>query len=150
MSMSSCKGFICTKCGKCCREMPIDIVASDIIRWYNDSRWDILTEVSYIDNYPDKGKGGFYIAKTTFAPKQSCPFLEDNKCSIHDTKPFVCKNAPYAHKEFKVCPVFDSNDISSEDRKMALTKEHMSFKSTYFNRSDLLQLLIEVRSKCQA
>lgn len=146
MKLENCKGFSCTQCGKCCREIPIDIVASDIIRWYNTGRWDLLKEVSYINNYPKKGKGGFYIAKTTFAPKQPCPFLKENKCGIHNTKPFVCKNAPYAHIDFRICPAFHIDYISDKDRLKALMRERKEFKDTFRNKQDLFNILLEVRS----
>ena len=108
--------FKCIQCGKCCKEIPIDIAGSDIIRWYNQGRWDILQEISLIDNYPKKGQCGFFIAKTTFNPKQDCPFLVDNKCSIHDTKPLACKDAPIGHTKFDLCPVFNKKDIKKKDR----------------------------------
>lgn len=101
--------FRCIKCGNCCRSRAIDITFSDILRWDKEERWDILCEISYIDNYPSKGQGGFYIEKSLKKKEdmdRHCPFLKDNECSIHDTKPSGCSDAPLSYREFDECPVF--------------------------------------------
>jgi len=54
----------CIGCGNCCRERAIDITFSDILRWSDEKRWDILNEIYYIDNYPFKGRGGFHFEKS--------------------------------------------------------------------------------------
>lgn len=101
----------CIKCGNCCRSRTIDITFSDILRWDKEERWDILSEISYIDNYPEKGQGGFYIEKSLKKKNdmnRHCPFLtEENECSIHETKPSGCKEAPLSYREFDECPVFE-------------------------------------------
>jgi len=110
------KESICIGCGNCCKERAIDITFSDILRWGDEKRMDILREIYYIDNYPRKGLGGFYIEKSIDKKdeKRDCPFLTvDNKCSIHNTKPSGCKDAPFAYTEFKECPSFkkSNNDV---------------------------------------
>ena len=106
----------CVGCGNCCKKRAIDITFSDILRWSDQKRWDILREVYYIDNYPQKGQGGFYIEKSLKKKEdlnRQCPFLMDeNECSIHDTKPSGCKDAPLAYKEFKECLVFEKTSDS--------------------------------------
>ena len=102
--------YKCIGCGNCCRERAIDIAFSDILRWSDEKRRDILREIYYIDNYPSKGRGGFYFEKSVKKKedmKRHCSFLTaENKCSIHDTKPGGCKDAPFAYTEFKECPSF--------------------------------------------
>ena len=53
----------CIQCGNCCRSRAIDITWSDVLRWSDENRNDILSEVYYIDNYPTKGQGGFFSRK---------------------------------------------------------------------------------------
>ena len=100
----------CVGCGNCCRERAIDITFSDVLRWSDEKRTDILREVYFIDNYPTKGQGGFYFEKSIKKKEdmeRHCSFLTDeNECAIHDTKPSGCKDAPLAYTEFKECPVF--------------------------------------------
>jgi len=135
--MASCIG-----CGNCCRERAIDITFSDILRWSDEKRGDILNEVYYIDNYPIKGQGGFYIEKSI--PKKEdmerhCPFLIDNKCSIHDTKPIGCKDAPLGYTEFKECPVFkkpNTDVINATVRKH--TQDIMAAKKNFNTAMNIL------------
>jgi len=124
----------CTGCGNCCRERAIDITFSDILRWHDEKRWDILNEVYYIDNYPIKGQGGFYIEKSINKKnmERHCPFLIDNKCSIHDTKPSGCKDAPLAYTEFKECPVFKKpNDDVINTTVKKQTKDIVAAKRNF-------------------
>ena len=125
----------CIGCGNCCRERAIDIAFSDILRWSDEKRWDILNEIYYIDNYPYKGQGGFYIEKSINKKdmERPCPFLIDNKCSIHSTKPGGCKDAPHAYKEFKECPVFKKpNDdvinstVKKQTQDIVKAKKHFN------------------------
>ena len=137
----------CIGCGNCCRERAIDITFSDILRWSNEKRRDILREVYFIDNYPIKGQGGFYIEKSINKKdmKRHCPFLTDeNKCSIHDTKPSGCRDAPLAYTEFKECPVFKkSNDdvINATIKKQ--TQDIMAAKKNF---NIVMGILAEARN----
>ena len=125
----------CIGCGNCCRERAIDIAFSDILRWSDEKRWDILKEIYYIDNYPYKGQGGFYIEKSINKKdmERHCPFLVDNKCLIHNTKPGGCKDAPHAYKEFKECPVFKrpnddviNSTVKKQTQDIARAKRHFN------------------------
>ena len=85
----------CKRCGRCCKELPIDIGHSDITRWNRERRTDILKEVSFLNNFPSKGYGGFYIEKTLLKSdreKKPCPFYIKSECSIYSTRPMVCKD----------------------------------------------------------
>lgn len=133
----------CIGCGNCCKERSIDITFSDILRWSNEKRNDILREVYYIDNYPVKGQGRFYFEKSIKKRedmKRHCSFLTSkNKCSIHDTKPSGCKDAPFAYTEFKECPVFKKSDddiINSTVKKQ--TQDIMAAKNNFNIVMDIL------------
>jgi len=138
---------ICIGCGNCCRTRVIDITFSDILRWNEQKRWDILKEVSFIDNYPIKGQGGFYIEKSAKAPKRPCPFLtSDNKCSINDTKPSGCSDAPLAYKVFPECSVFEkpSDDVI----EAMINKQTQDIIAAKKNYNIVMNVLVEARN-CQ-
>jgi len=106
--------FKCRRCGWCCKNKVINILYSDIIRWRNEDRKDILKEVSFIRTTSGLASG-FYFRKTTMPSHKKCPFLDfENdlaKCLIQDTKPRCCKNNPeiIPRKDFLKwigCPAF--------------------------------------------
>ena len=138
----------CIGCGNCCRERAIDITFSDILKWNDQKRWDILNEISYIDNYPQKGQGGFYIEKSLKTEKdlnRHCPFLtQDNECFIHTTKPSGCKDAPLAYAEFEECPVFKKpNDDVINAMVKKQTQDIMAAKKNF---NIVMNVLVEARN----
>jgi len=140
--------FKCKRCGWCCRNLVINIAYSDIVRWFNQGRNDILNEISWINNYPKENTGGFYITKTALNPKQSCPFLSiqnNAKCDIHDTKPRACRDAPLSYKEFDNCPSFKELEIDSSIKNSITKKQHSDFYLAHINRAKLLNMLIIAR-----
>jgi len=144
--MSTCHE--CQKCGLCCRELPVDISASDIRRWLQERRTDILRQISWVDNYPHKGTGGFFFLKTIQAPKQPCPFLDENNlCSIYETRPRVCADFPYGHDIWKPCPAWEKIGYYKEQRKDRRAKKVQlkDFKDAHDNRHQLLKKIIEGR-----
>ena len=135
----------CIRCGNCCREKVINITFSDILRWSDQKRWDILCEISFIDNYPTRGQGGFYIEKSAKAPKRACPFLTvGNECSINDTKPGGCKDAPLAYKEFPECSVFEKSSDSVIDNMVR--KQTQDIMMARKNSNIVMSLLVEARN----
>lgn len=138
--------FKCSQCGNCCKEVTINVSSSDILRWHKTERTDILLEVSWIHNYPRNNTGGFYIAKTTFNPKQPCPFLKDNICSIHDTKPRACKDYPFSHDEaLQDCPAIELDGKFPSLRKKIKKSQYKDFKKAFDNQGTLMPILIEAR-----
>ena len=138
----------CVGCGNCCRERAIDITFSDILRWSDEKRRDILKEVYYIDNYPAKAQGGFYFEKSIPKKedmKRHCSFLTDeNKCSIHDTKPSGCKDAPLAYAEFKECPVFKKS--SNKVVNKTIRKQTQDILAARKNFNVVMSVLVEARN----
>ena len=140
----------CISCGNCCRERAIDVTFSDVLRWSNERRRDILREIYYIDNYPTKGQGGFYFEKSIKKKEdmeRHYSFLTDeNKCSIHATKPSGCKDAPLAYTEFKECPVFKRpNDDVINTMVKKQTQDIMAAKRNF---NIVMGVLVEARN-CQ-
>lgn len=133
--------FKCKKCGWCCRNEVINVSYSDFVRWQEMSRFDILKEVSFINNYPKKGVGGFYIVKTAFNPKQPCPFYQKGECSIHSVKPRSCKDYPLARKRCG-CPAF-KDDVSARGR--IEKSQYKDFRNCVSNYELLMGMLYHAR-----
>jgi Fe-S-cluster containining protein len=138
--------FKCTKCGACCRELVICITYSDIKRWVKQNRTDILRQVTFTRGAPQGD--GFYFEQTITAPKKPCLFLIDDQCSIHETKPVCCKDAPDSLTKFDVCPVWDSSYINKNLLKKIKTKQDKDFKKCVINFKELLEVTIKARG-CQ-
>jgi len=136
----------CQKCGWCCRTFPINIAYSDLLKWIGMGRKDILREISFIDNYPKKGQGGFYVAKTTFNPKQPCPFLTaENQCNIHEIKPITCKNSPTGRKRYEECYLSQYRRLSKKEEEHLKHLLQNDFQQALNNKDHLLNALILAR-----
>ena len=84
--------FECQKCGECCKNSAIYVTHTDIRRWQSEQRWDIIGKVMYVITEKTMG----FVIPETLVDGGVCPFLtKDNKCSIHDTKPRLCKDFPF-------------------------------------------------------
>ena len=71
--------FECSLCGNCCRFKFIDATEEDIGR---------LREAGYEDFVDDSGK---FMKRVN----GRCVFLEDDKCSVHEVRPKVCREFPF-------------------------------------------------------
>ncbi len=92
--------FRCKSCGDCCRIQPPDVDAAEqkeIAAKGFKSFWDCSdkTEVKWIRRKEDG----------------SCLFLnEENKCSVHDVRPAVCRLEPFTVRDYD----FERNLIELE------------------------------------
>lgn len=133
--------FKCTACGKCCSNDTVDMVLlnpMDLYRLSKGTKKDIPTILNeYTDiyigknsNFPvvrikailDMGKSFMYGMEY-----RVCPFLKDNKCSVHDHKPSICKLYPLGR--------FSSRTIDKNEKSMAyfLLKDNCGGKGEYHN-----------------
>lgn len=138
----------CIKCGNCCRSRAIDITWTDILRWEEEDRWDILKEVSYVNGV---GFNRCYFEKSLKKKddmNRQCPFLsEHNECLIHDTKPSGCKDAPLAYKVFDECPVFEKS--SDEVIEKMVKKQTEDILMVGKNLNIIMQILVRARENWQ-
>lgn len=105
---------ICLKCGaQCCKRKGSPMVLPN--------ERDIIINKTGKDVF--KKEGNYYII-----PENPCPFLENNKCSIHNIRPLDCKIYPYniikKNNEFKIaisqiCPAKHTlnNEFTSDAQK---------------------------------
>jgi len=73
--------FDCSRCCKCCREMPIHLNDEAMERLYRidgDALFDKMDE-NEVDNYL----------------KTPCPYLEGDRCTIYDDRPMACRMFPF-------------------------------------------------------
>lgn len=97
--------FRCQKCGTCCRSVKIPITYSDIKRWQQEQRWDILAEVRWLIDKKRLYPVWPFFTKTAF--NSACPFLShSNRCKIYETRPRICRDYPqYGGKRMVLtCP----------------------------------------------
>jgi Fe-S-cluster containining protein len=77
---------LCASChpDKCCTRF-LWVSAEDVGRWKAEGRSDIL---AHIRQRVVEGKTIYEV----ISPGKSCYFMDGGWCSIHDTKPVVCRN----------------------------------------------------------
>lgn len=137
--------FECNHCGKCCKEMAICITYSDIMRWKQQNRNDILREVSFSSDYPLGS--GFYVATSIVGPeKKPCPFFIDDLCSIHKTKPVSCKDFPLGFSDFNICPVWKSEYLNKKRLKKIKNRQAKDFKRCKQYVKELYKIIVESRN----
>jgi len=144
--------FRCTQCGKCCRTLVIPITYSDIKRWQSEGRQDILKETVFCRDAP-QGDGFYFehtIVKGPDGEKQPCIFLdENNQCSIHDTKPKACKDAPDVYDETSmfqfICPAWVPECNDPQKVRQMKKEQNEDFRDCVTNFHELLQITFEAR-----
>lgn len=83
----------CTRCANCCKTMPVKLDQADIDRIAKHLN---MTVEKFVEAYlkSDDEDGLLYIRQ------QPCPFLgSDDRCSIYDVRPTVCREYPHTDKE---------------------------------------------------
>jgi Fe-S-cluster containining protein len=100
--------FTCQMCGECCRRYAIPVTSSDVHRIASFTELnprDFLTlmepDNSVIETYKDfpkiRLKDGINFVLVLSQNYESCIFLKNNKCSIHNVKPLVCRPFPFEY-----------------------------------------------------
>ncbi len=92
--------FKCMMCGTCCRFKHIQLTSEDIIRLEAAGKKDFF-----------KNQNG---EKSLKRVRGRCVFVKDDKCTVHEIRPTVCRSFPffkiygigYAQKS-SFCPALD-------------------------------------------
>lgn len=80
----------CTVCGNCCRIYEIELLDTDIDKL---SQFLNITIGEFIEKYTMPGNE----TKIAFNTRP-CQFLCDNKCSVYEARPQVCREYPHVQK----------------------------------------------------
>lgn len=77
---------LCAAChpDKCCTRF-LRVAREDVERWKAEGREDIL---AHIRERVFEGR----TIREVKSPGKGCYFLQNGRCSIHETKPIVCRN----------------------------------------------------------
>ena len=83
----------CTRCANCCKTMDIKLDDEDIDRIAEHLN---MPTAEFIERYLEaKEEDGPYKAR-----QKPCPFLgEDDRCTIYEVRPTVCREYPHTDKE---------------------------------------------------
>jgi len=90
--------FRCKACGKCCKNRqdvlltPYDVFR--IARYLGRSPAEIIKK--YCDTYAGPDSHLPVVRIQPVPPDNSCPFLRNKKCIVHQDKPMVCASYPLA------------------------------------------------------
>ncbi len=100
------ESFDCIQCGQCCGNIgyPKEVEESDVTRWQEASREDILRWVGL--KRPEEAGYVYriWITPGSNQPAAVCPWLEKQpgthryRCRIHDLKPDICRQYPGSRK----------------------------------------------------
>ncbi len=102
----------CASCGECCIRFSgvLMVCDSDVARWKAQGREDLLERIG--------PAGKIWYSPAGKTREKVCPFLKIEApghvlCSIHETKPFICKAYPGAYQGFRCARGF-SFDVARE------------------------------------
>lgn len=77
--------FHCGKCGECCRICPISVTLKEV---------ETISHILKME--PPKFINAFCeVERGMFRIKAPCPLLSENKCSIYEHRPKVCRLYPF-------------------------------------------------------
>lgn len=94
--------FKCNKCGKCCTSSTVDSILLRPIDLYNLAKCFECTIDEIIETVTEQYIGpssGFLMVKLkpikdNIFSEIKCPYLKNNKCSVHEFKPSSCRLYP--------------------------------------------------------
>jgi Fe-S-cluster containining protein len=104
-------------CGQCCRLFLINLNSVE----YLSGRFQTVEGEPGFDNYAEAEEAGvIFLARTDDG---SCIYLVDNKCSIHESRPEVCRGFFCDTKEpkyQKMVEIIENEKIQMANAKSSL------------------------------
>ena len=87
-------GFVCTRCGRCCGDTEdtvrhVLLLESDADRVSKETLVDVHEFADEIVGFEP------YIYKMKKPEDGKCFFLKDNRCSIYELRPLICRFYPF-------------------------------------------------------
>ena len=104
------ESFVCKLCGECCKQESIAFTEADII---NVSQKKNLSSTEFIETYhlsSIKIPGDLEFYRLTIGELGVCPFCSDQRCTIYDARPQVCRGFPFLTPE-NVQNAFKMNNV---------------------------------------
>lgn len=120
----------CEQCGACCKKSILELLPEDIIREprlkeFMRSRSEIPENIPLA--WSDKCDYIIDIGQKKESQFKICPFLKNNRCSIHETKPEVCR---LVYPSILTCKMFKLN------------MDPVRFAETFPNSTDLIRAVL--------
>ena len=116
--------FSCIQCGDCCSphrsRWGIAKTGTLVKACVLFTDGDVARAAAFLGLDADEFKKKYGVDKSHFidVTHSSCPFLNDeNRCSIHDAKPDLCKNWPKngaTQEQLKDCPGYEDEETGQE------------------------------------
>jgi Fe-S-cluster containining protein len=146
--------FSCKMCGNCCRghdEGEVYLYEDDIKRLashlhYNGkiglakfcSNYLKVVDESFFWKAPGAQRGKTYRFKTLafkfIGDDEHCQFLKDNKCSVHEYRPFQCQCFPF----WKMM-VESQKNLVSYAKKCPGLKDSFDHKGSFYDKDEILE-----------
>lgn len=108
--------FGCNQCGECCRQVQVPLSQADLLRLMRRfggqplSQWLQLhpIEKSHPEAVMIEGKPVLLTLRTRL-PEGGCRMLDDNRCTIYQDRPMVCRTFPFARrgKDLRIAAEFE-------------------------------------------
>ncbi|MBI9021270.1 MAG: YkgJ family cysteine cluster protein [Verrucomicrobia bacterium] len=101
------QGFICQKCGICCRwEGHVLLTGEDIHRLAAATE---LSEKEFIERYTILAANRRQLSLSEH-PDGRCIFLKENGCAVYDARPEQCRSFPRTWRVAEGCPALEELD----------------------------------------
>ncbi|MDH5404004.1 MAG: YkgJ family cysteine cluster protein [Candidatus Heimdallarchaeota archaeon] len=143
--------FTCLQTAKCCMQMAIPVTDFDVdrIETYGYEVDQIIEVLSPVLRIPKTIRGNveknYWIKKKPYIG--GCRFLEEDRCSIHEVKPFGCRVFPFSFyyrsdtlvevlvHESNICDGIEEEDDGNSvlEELMEVLLEEMEIRDRYFD-----------------
>ena len=147
--------FGCKRCGGCCHSRkgtgvqiyPVDLDKAS--KFLDTTYFDFVLKNCWLSinnfKFTDKKLTAIYLELDLFS-SGSCVFFNNNECTIHPVKPYICRTGPISsplllnndnwEKHRERCQGFDNGQYYSIKEIKMLIKKDVEFRASYFREFD--------------
>jgi Fe-S-cluster containining protein len=100
-------GFVCQRCGVCCRWSGHVLLTSKDITQMADAVG--VSEERFIEEYTMLAANRRQLSLKEHSDG-ACIFLQDNQCHFYEARPEQCRSFPHAWRVAEGCPALDAMD----------------------------------------
>ncbi|HUU59263.1 MAG TPA: YkgJ family cysteine cluster protein [Phycisphaerae bacterium] len=84
----------CTACGRCCKELQPGVTEAEQQRLAGRRGLPVAEfRRRYLERDPEPDDGPAWRVRGS-----TCPFLQDNKCTVYEDRPSQCRGYPYLYE----------------------------------------------------